>query len=305
MPRDKRISNRRRLFRGQGKELRYITILPSLITLLNGICGFSAIVLAAGDHFVSASYFVFLAMIADVFDGHLARLSKSTSSFGGQLDSLCDIISFGVAPAFLMFKIFAFKVELRQSELLERFVWVAAAAYMCCTIIRLARFNVEHSKEDSPSYTVFKGLPSPAAAGVVVSFVIFQQQRLVKIFEAGSRGFQICDNILIYSLPIIAVCVAGLMVSRIKYPHLVNQYLKGKKPVSHLIWLLVAIGIVWWNLQLALLLLFVGFAVSGPVKWLHLKISHKQEILPALTTQGPAVTGSGPAANNPSQGGSV
>ncbi len=305
MPRDKRISNRRRLFRGQGKELRYITILPSLITLLNGVFGFASIVLAGNNSFVPAAYFIILAMIADMFDGHLARLSKSTSSFGGQLDSLCDMISFGAAPAFLMFRIFAFKVELRQSELLENFVWVAAAAYMCCTVIRLARFNVEHSKEDSPSYTVFKGLPSPAAAGVIVSFVIFQQQRLVKIFEEGSRSFQVCDNILIYSLPVFSLCVAGLMVSRIRYPHLVNQYLKGKKPISHLIWLLVAIGIVLWNRQLALLLLFVGFAVSGPVKWLYLKLSHKQEGLPTLSTQGPAITGSGPAANNPSQGGSV
>ena len=158
MARDKRIGHKRRLFRGQGRELKYITILPSLITLLNGVCGFASIVLAAGNNFVLAAYFILLAMIADMFDGHLARLSKSTSGFGGQLDSLCDIISFGAAPAFLMFKMFAFKVELRQSELLERFVWLAAAAYMCCTAIRLARFNVENIKEDT-SHTTFKGLP--------------------------------------------------------------------------------------------------------------------------------------------------
>jgi CDP-diacylglycerol--serine O-phosphatidyltransferase len=303
MPRDKRISNRKRLFK-RGRELKYITILPSLVTLLNGVFGFSSIILAANDKFVPACYLILLAMVADMFDGHLARLSKSTSGFGGQLDSLCDIISFGAAPAFLMFRIFAFKVELKQSELLENFVWVAAAAYMCCTIIRLARFNVEHAKEDS-SYSTFKGLPSPAAAGVIVSFVIFHQQRLVTIFEEGSRSFQICENILIFSLPIISLCVAGLMVSRIRYPHLVNQYLKGKKPVSHLIWLLVAIGIVWWNLQLALLLLFGGFAAGGPIKWLYLKLTHKQGGLPVLSAQGGAAMDSGPAADNPSQGGSV
>lgn len=304
MVKEKRIGHRRRLFRSRGRELKYITVLPSLVTLLNGICGFASIVLAAGDHFVSASYFILLAMVADVFDGHLARLSKNTSGFGGQLDSLCDIISFGAAPAFLMFKIFASKVELRQSELLERFVWVAAAAYMCCTAIRLARFNVENVKEDT-THTTFKGLPSPAAAGVIVSFVIFHQQRLITIFEEDSRSFHICENILIFSLPIISVFMAGLMVSKVRYPHLINQYLQGKKPISHLIWMLAAIGIVWWNLQLALLLLFGGFAAGGPIKWLYLKLTHKQENLPALSSQGPVITGSGPAANSPSQGGNV
>jgi CDP-diacylglycerol--serine O-phosphatidyltransferase len=274
MVREKKQGQRRRLFRGKGKQLRSITILPSLVTLLNGVCGFASIVLAADHNFVLAGYFILLAMIADMIDGHLARMSKSTSSFGGQLDSLCDIISFGVAPAFLMFKIFEFKVELRQSELLERFVWLAAAAYMCCAAIRLARFNVENVKEES-SHTSFTGLPSPAAAGVIISLVIFHQQRLMKFFDEGSGGFVISENILIYSLPIIALLTAALMVSRVKYPHLVNQYLRGKKPIGHLMWLLAAIGIVWWNLQLALVLLFCGFAVGGPVKWLYLKLAHR------------------------------
>jgi CDP-diacylglycerol--serine O-phosphatidyltransferase len=306
MPREKKQGQRRRLFRGRGKRLQYITILPSLVTLLNGVCGFASIVLAAGHNFVLAGYFILLAMIADMIDGHLARMSKSTSSFGGQLDSLCDIISFGVAPAFLMFKIFEFKVELRQSELLERFVWLAAAAYMCCAAIRLARFNVENAKEGS-SHTTFTGLPSPAAAGVIISLVIFGQQRLTKFFDEGSRGFVISENILIYSLPIIALLTAALMVSRVKYPHLVNLYLRGKKPIGHLMWLLAAIGIVWWNLQLALVLLFCGFAAGGPVKWLYLKAVHRQEnpfSLPAEPAFGGPATESG-STDSPSRDGSV
>jgi CDP-diacylglycerol--serine O-phosphatidyltransferase len=303
MPREKRQGQRRRLFQGKGRRLKYITILPSLVTLLNGVCGFASIVLSANHNFVLASYFILLAMIADVFDGHLARVSKSTSSFGGQLDSLCDIISFGAAPAFLMFKVFEFKVELRQSELLERFVWLAAAAYMCCTAIRLARFNVENVEEGS-SHMTFTGLPSPAAAGVIISLVIFHQQRLDRFFEAGSSGFRLTDNILIYSLPIIALLTAALMVSRVKYPHLVNQYLKGKKPIGHLMWLLAALGIVWWNLQLALVLLFCGFAVGGPLKWLYLKVVHRQEGLGGLPAEQPTAIQAG-SADSPSRDGSV
>jgi phosphatidylserine synthase len=97
----------------------------------------------------------------------------------------------------------------------------------------------------------------------------------MKFFDEGSGDFVISENILIYSLPIIALLTAALMVSRVKYPHLVNQYLRGKKPIGHLMWLLAAIGIVWWNLQLALVLLFCGFAVGGPVKWLYLKLAHR------------------------------
>ena len=303
MPREKRQGQRPRIFHGKGRRLKYITVLPSLVTLLNGVFGFASIVLATDHNFVLAGYFILLAMIADMIDGHLARMSKSTSSFGGQLDSLCDIISFGVAPAFLMFKIFEFKVELRQSELLERFVWVAAAAYMCCAAIRLARFNVENAKEGS-SHTTFTGLPSPAAAGVIISLVIFHQQRLMKFFNEGSRGFVISENILIYSLPIIALLTAALMVSRVKYPHLVNLYLKGKKPIGHLMWLLAAIGIVWWNLQLALVLLFCGFAAGGPVKWLYLKAAHRQDNLLSLPSEQMPATESG-SADSPSQDGSV
>ena len=185
------------LRRVRRQRLNYITILPSLVTILNGVCGFAAIAFAskgavAGTnefsyhrlqlpYFAMAGYMILLAMIADMLDGRLARMSKTTSSFGGQLDSLCDIISFGVAPAFLMLKVLEVKLTgLAESNaalesFLQRFVWVAAAAYLSCAAIRLARFNVEN-EEDESSHMSFMGLPTPAAAGVVVSLVIFHQE---------------------------------------------------------------------------------------------------------------------------------
>ena len=89
----------------KGRRLKHIAFLPSFITLINGACGFIAILFASDSYFAMAGYIILLAMVADVLDGRVARLTRTTSSFGGQLDSLSDAISFGVAPAFIMIKL--------------------------------------------------------------------------------------------------------------------------------------------------------------------------------------------------------
>ncbi|MFB0524396.1 MAG: CDP-diacylglycerol--serine O-phosphatidyltransferase [Phycisphaerae bacterium] len=280
------------LRRVRKQRLKYITVLPSLITVLNGVCGFAAIVFTSKGatstdefsyhklqlpYFAMAGYMILLAMIADMLDGRLARMSQSTSSFGGQLDSLCDIISFGVAPAFLMLKIlehkFTTSVGLNPTveDFLQRFVWLAAAAYISCTAIRLARFNVEN-EEDESAHMSFIGLPCPAAAGVIVSLVIFQQEN-VPYFNA-----------ITYALPFLTLAVAGLMVSRIRYPHIVNQYFKGKKPFAHLIRVLLLFAFVIWSRQAALVLIFCSFAASSFVKWLYYKVLRRRGYL-ALATE--------------------
>ncbi len=298
MPRLKTKTAKERLLRRVRKQrLKYITILPSLITILNGVCGFAAIVFTSKGamsteefsyhklqlpYFAMAGYMILLAMIADMLDGRLARMSQSTSSFGGQLDSLCDIISFGVAPAFLMLKIlehrFATSVGLNSAveDFLQRFIWLAAAAYISCTAIRLARFNVEN-EEDESVHMSFMGLPSPAAAGVIVSLVIFQQQKVPNL------------NAIIYALPFFTLGVAVLMVSRIRYPHILNQYLKGKKPFAHLIRVLVLLAFVIWSIQVALVLIFCGFAASSFMKWFYYKVIRRRDYL-ALAAE-PASSG--------------
>ena len=176
---------------------------------------------------------VLLAMVADMLDGRLARMSQSTSSFGGQLDSLCDMVSFGVAPAFLMLKLVENKLELRTvvcGGFLHRFIWLAAVVYIACAAIRLARFNVEN-EENEAAHMSFVGLPSPGAAGVIVSLVIFQQDEFPAL------------DLLVYLLPFITLGVALLMVSQIRYPHVLNAYLTGKKPFGNLIWFLFVLGI--------------------------------------------------------------
>jgi len=268
----------RRFFfrRVRRRRLQYITLLPSLVTLINGVCGFAAIGLAAkgSERFTTAAYMIFAAMVADMLDGRLARMSHSTSSFGGQLDSLCDVISFGVAPAFLSLKLLMNSMPfilLPSTALLgdfvERLIWLSAAVYMCCAVVRLARFNVENV-EDETAHMSFSGLPTPAAAGMLASMVLLYRH-LVKDPAAPTMLFAFGRFVVIYTMPFVTLWLAGLMVSRIRYPHVVNQYLRGRKPLTHLIWTALLVGMVGLcGLEMATVIIFGGFAASGFVKWL-------------------------------------
>ncbi len=303
------------LRRVRRQRLKYISILPSLITIVNGVCGFTAIILASKgaeqallevpadsqkSYFAMSGYMILLAMIADMLDGRIARKVKSTSSFGGQLDSLCDAISFGAAPVFLMLKIVECKLELTRfagDNSVQRFIWLAAAAYLSCAVIRLARFNVEN-EEDESAHMSFMGLPTPAAAGVIVSLVIFHQETL----QAYEQTVPMV-NLVVYALPFLAVGVGVMMVSRLRYPHVLNQYLKGKKPFGHFIRVLLLLALLSWNRQIAFVLIFCGFALSSLMKWLyfrvpiskfparwsHGEIRNEDSLIPS--TQGPALTG--------------
>ncbi len=286
MPRLKNKTGKKNLLRRVRRpRLKNITILPSLVTILNGICGFTAIVFASkgatlglGEftYFAMSGYMILLAMIADMLDGRLARMNQSTSSFGGQLDSLCDIISFGVAPAFLMLKVLEYKISGFEGlnptteTYLERFIWVAAAGYISCAAIRLARFNVEN-EEDESAHMSFIGLPSPAAAGVIVSLVILHQDALPSL------------NVIIYVLPFCALGTGVLMVSRIRYPHIINQYLRGKKPLSYLMGALLLLAFIRWNIQATMVLIFCSFAASSFVKWFYYQVIRKKHIIVPVT----------------------
>lgn len=279
-------AGRRLLRRVRRQRLKYITILPSLVTTLNGICGFTAIIFTSKGaelnaravsessqipfftfgvttYFALAGYMILLAMVADMLDGRLARKVKSTSSFGGQLDSLCDVISFGVAPAFLMLKTLEnhlSAIGFGDGSFVHRSVWLAAVAYMSCAAIRLARFNVEN-EEDESAHMSFIGLPSPAAAGVIASLVILHQETLP---EATA---------ILYTMPFAALGVSILMVSRVRYPHLLNQYLRGKKPFSYLIRVLLLLAfVICAKIQVTLAVIFCGFAAMSFTKWLYFRV---------------------------------
>jgi len=274
------------------RRLKYIAILPSLVTLINGLCGFTAIVFASRgldtmwrpnllprinlSFFALASYLIFLGMIADVLDGHIARISKSTSSFGAQMDSLCDVISFGAAPAFLMLKLVeVYSHQLyfendKYAQFFGRAVYLSAIVYTMCAVIRLARFNVEN-KEDDSAHLSFAGLPSPPAAGMIVSLVIFQQDFLPKIMESPDISFRTFQIITVWALPVITLIAGLLMVTRIPYPHVVNRLLRGKKRFSTFLLVVFTLLLVIWNIQIAMALGFFIFMFYGLIRWLVLK----------------------------------
>ncbi len=163
---------------------RKIAVLPTLLTLGNAVSGFAAITYASKtDHAADATHFnyyllvsgtlILLAMVFDGLDGYVARLAKSDSQFGGQLDSLSDVISFGAAPAFLL--LCMGKLYWNEQDLLRQVCRILAALYLVCAVLRLARFNVENLIE-TPTTKRFKGLPSPGAAGCIAALAIFRSQ---------------------------------------------------------------------------------------------------------------------------------
>ena len=272
------------------RKLKNIAVLPSLVTLMNGICGFIAIVLASNgigaawepdffpqaniSFFALAGYMIFLGMIADVLDGHIARISNATSSFGAQLDSLCDVVSFGVAPAFLMMKLvgtYSQSLQVGTHDFIlipERAVHLIAVIYVMCTIIRLARFNVETKSDDD--HLGFVGLPSPAAAGVIVSMVVLQQDFLPRIAIWRDISTDGITAVIIWILPLTTLFAGILMVTRIPYPHLVKRIFSGKKRFSTFLLILFVIPLMIWNIQLAMTLGFCIFALYGVIRWLFI-----------------------------------
>ena len=251
-----------------------VLILPSLCTLANALCGFAAITLTTRAllatnalHKVGptdvkwAGYFVILAMLFDALDGRLARFARATSDFGGQLDSVADVVSFGVAPAFLMNRVVVESLRgAVPAELADilRIAWVCAAVYLGCTLIRLARFNVENVHEEE-AHLSFKGLPSPAAAGALVSLIIV----LADLMQEGAHD--LVAGAMLWVLPVVAVVLGLLMVSNIRYSHLVNQVLRRRRPISHLVLILLVVGLTVVLKEVILPVAFGGYALSGPV----------------------------------------
>ncbi len=273
------------------RPLRSITLLPSMVTLVNGMCGFAAMVFISQSQSEQmtflrlpvvplACYLIFVGMVADMMDGHLARISQSTSSFGGQLDSLCDAISFGAAPAFLMITMVQRQLAdagFAHDHQIQRFVWITALAYICCAIIRLARFNVENEDSGTKHHS-FVGLPSPAAAGVVVSLLLLQQTKVPSW------------TWILYLLPFVTLSVGLLMVSRIRYAHVLNAYLRGRKPFYYLLTGLAILLAIVLFLQESLAICFCFFAFSNVIRAAVRKIWPH----PAVVKQDEAVDSSEP-----------
>lgn len=221
---------------------RGIYLLPNLFTTGALFSGFYAITSAINGRFDVAVGAIFVAMILDGLDGRVARLTNTQSDFGAQYDSLSDMVSFAMAPALVMY-LWAFST-LGKVGLFAAFVHTAGGA------LRLARFNTQLTSADK---RYFQGLPSPAAAAILAGF----------IWLCLEYGYQ--PETLSYIALLLTITTGLLMVSNFRYSSFKEIDLKGKVPFFVAIAVMLAIAFVMTQPQTMLFVLFLGYAVSGPL----------------------------------------
>ncbi len=248
---------------------RSIAVLPTLFTLGNLLCGFAAVfsasrpvdtVLPLGwTPLTFAALWVFAGLVLDGLDGRIARMTRSESELGEQLDSMADMVTFGVAPAFICVQLVGIDTPFfgLSDTLYDRLALVIAGIYVACAGLRLARFNMDTGTDDHRS---FKGLPSPGAAGAVASLVLLHQRFLAQ--EAPSWTLTAASGTML----LITLLVAIAMVSQFHYVHVMTRYVRGRAPFATLaaaiICGLLLVVLPQWSLAVG----FVGYAVSAPLR---------------------------------------
>jgi CDP-diacylglycerol--serine O-phosphatidyltransferase len=262
---------------------RLIPVLPTALTLANLVCGFIAMAKtvdalqfaakeagpldqAFANRIVAACWYVMAAMVFDALDGRVARLMNQASPFGVQLDSLADVVTFGLAPA-LMAKA-AYEHTIREMGL----VWHPGVVTLLCSLylmgaaLRLARFNTQ-TDTDETSHLIFVGLPSPAAAATVATTLFFVFTGRTEVGLSAETADRL-GVLLLRALPGIAAALGLLMISKVRYVHFANRYVKSRARFTTLVKLAV---IGWLVVVFHEWLLFAGsvaYVIGGAVLWL-------------------------------------
>jgi CDP-diacylglycerol--serine O-phosphatidyltransferase len=219
---------------------RGIYLLPNLFTTAALFAGFYAIVQAMNLTFDLAAIAIFYAMVLDALDGRVARLTRTQSAFGAEYDSLSDMVSFGAAPALVMYE-----WVLRD---MGKLGWIAAFVYCVCTALRLARFNTMLDVADKRWFT---GIPSPAAAALVAGFVFIVDDYNIDPLTIKWWAFGV-------------TVFAGLtMVSNLKYWSFKSINLKKSVPFVAILLIAVAIALLSYQPAIVLFAGFVAYALSG------------------------------------------
>ena len=224
-----------------------IYLLPNLLTTASLFSGFFSIVSAINGNFIASGMALFAAQMLDGLDGRVARLTNSQSLFGAQYDSLCDVISFGLAPAIIVF--------LWGLDSLGQTGWVFSFFYVAAAALRLARFNTYIGSED----TYFKGLPSPVASAMVVYFVWAMSSYGVQGEEVGS--------ILAIFTAVLTGSVSLLMVVNIPYYSFKEIELKKRVPFFSMLFVVFIFALISIDPPIVLALCAFVYVVSGPVIW--------------------------------------
>lgn len=219
----------------------YIYVLPNLMTTGNLFCGFFAVMQAIKGNFLYGAYAIVVAAVFDQLDGRLARLTRSTSKFGAEYDSLCDLVSFGMAPAVMLF--------LWALEPFGRLGWVACFLFVACGALRLARFNVQANVVEK---NYFQGLPIPMAAGIVASSILAFQD-----LEWQPQGN--------FGLLLMTILLAMVMVSNFRFRSFKDLDLKERLPFRYLLLGVGVLVVVLLKPEVMLFVLFMGYAALGAI----------------------------------------
>ncbi|MDP2044730.1 MAG: CDP-diacylglycerol--serine O-phosphatidyltransferase [Deltaproteobacteria bacterium] len=246
------MSFRRRRKKKDRRRFRGVFLLPNLITSMSLFAGFYAIVASMDGRFYAAAWAILISLILDGLDGRIARMTKTTSGFGVQYDSLSDLVAFGVAPG-----IMAYLWALKD---FKQFGWAAAFLFVVCGALRLARFNVQQGSFD-PRY--FNGLPIPAAAVMVAASVAFYHQG--EMVSQGSR----------FILGMMYV-LSFLMVSNVKYISFKKVELFRRHPFHTLVGLVLIFVAVAAVPNILGFLLMAAYVLSGPISTV---MYHRREAL--------------------------
>ncbi len=229
--------DRRRLLRERFHVNIYV--LPNLLTTMNMFCGFFSVIYAVAGEYLMASYAIVIAAIFDALDGRVARITKSTSEFGAQYDSLSDLISFCMAPSLLLY--------LWALQPFDRVGWLISFFFVACGALRLARFNVQKTVM-SPSY--FSGLPTPMAAGIVASAVL--------AFE--DLAWNASGNPIILGL---ALLLGVTMVSTFPYRSFKEFGFKQRVPFRYLVFFVFLLALIAIRPEVMLFITFFSYAAIG------------------------------------------
>ncbi|MFP4368449.1 MAG: CDP-diacylglycerol--serine O-phosphatidyltransferase [Candidatus Kapaibacterium sp.] len=233
------------------------SIVPNLLTLANLLSGFTAIVHTSAGDLQTAALFILIAAIFDMLDGIMARLFKATSEFGVELDSLCDVVSFGVAPAFMLYK--AYFEHVGESGILM------AALPALSGVVRLARFNVQIASFDDKKY--FKGMPIPASALTIISYLIF-------IHDSAHVSAEFSQYLVYF----VTISVSGAMISNISFdniPRPTARQIK-ERPFAFGIFIIgLALSIITKGFFIFPFMAF--YIVASSIRYVYFWIKEKQE----------------------------
>ena len=224
----------------QRKQIRRgVYLLPSMLTVGNLFCGYACVIYAMRGDYITAAPFIGIATLIDALDGRIARLTGASTAFGHEFDSLADVISFGLAPAILVF--------LWGLEPLGRLGWSAGFLYVTATAMRLARFNIQSSLTDKQH---FVGMPSPAAAGILASTVF--------AYPVGFDDFR--SALFAFVLVLVS---AFLMVSTIRFRNFGTSSLSRRRSYITLILIAGTIAAIATHPQIVLVVMAYSYLVSS------------------------------------------